>query len=57
MTADIIIIIMMLADTSDVEAVLFGRSGVAEGLRSGKTVVDMSSISPFATKDFAERIE
>ncbi len=50
------IIITMVPDTPDVEAVLFGSGGVAEGLAPGKTVVDMSSISPIATKDFAARI-
>lgn len=50
------IIITMLPDTPDVEAVLFGPGGVAEGLTPGKIVVDMSSISPIATKDFARRI-
>ena len=51
------IIITMVPDTSDVEAVLFGPDGVAEGLSPGKVVVDMSSISPVATKDFAQRIQ
>jgi len=50
------IIITMVPDTPHVEAVLFGRDGVAEGLSPGKTVVDMSSISPIATKDMARRI-
>jgi 2-hydroxy-3-oxopropionate reductase len=50
------IIITMVPDTPDVEAVLFGPAGVAEGLKPGKIVVDMSSISPIATKAFAERI-
>ena len=50
------IIITMVPDTPDVEAVLFGENGVAGGLSPGKTVVDMSSISPIATKDFATRI-
>lgn len=50
------IVILMLPDTPDVEAVLFGPEGVAAGLSPGKTVVDMSSISPIATKDFASRI-
>ena len=50
------IIITMLPDTPDVETVLFGPGGVAEGLSPGKIVVDMSSISPMATKDFAARI-
>jgi 2-hydroxy-3-oxopropionate reductase len=50
------IIIIMVPDTPNVEAVLFGENGVASGLTSGKIVVDMSSISPIATKDFALRI-
>lgn len=51
------VIILMLPDTPDVEAVLFGKAGVAEGLTKGKTVVDMSSISPMETKAFAKKIE
>jgi len=51
------IIILMLPDTPDVEAVLFGENGVASGLSAGKLVIDMSSISPVATKDFARRVE
>ena len=50
------IIITMVPDTPDVEKVLFGKDGVAEGLSPGKIVVDMSSISPIETKAFAERI-
>ncbi|MDQ1079218.1 2-hydroxy-3-oxopropionate reductase [Pseudoroseomonas cervicalis] len=50
------VVILMLPDTPDVEAVLFGAKGVAEGLKPGTLVIDMSSISPTATKDFAERI-
>jgi 2-hydroxy-3-oxopropionate reductase len=59
------IIFMMVPDTADVEAVLFGENGVAAGLKDsvrsmdgqlGKTVVDMSSISPIATKVFAQKI-
>ncbi|MFN3988103.1 MAG: 2-hydroxy-3-oxopropionate reductase [Rhodocyclaceae bacterium] len=49
-------IIIMVPDTPDVEAVLFGDHGVAQGLSPGKTVIDMSSIDPIATKRFAERI-
>jgi len=49
-------IILMLPDTPDVEQVLFGPGGVAEGLSPGKTVIDMSSIAPLATKDFAVRV-
>lgn len=51
------IVFLMLPDTPDVEQVLFGAGGVAEGLQPGQVVVDMSSISPIATKDFAARIE
>jgi 2-hydroxy-3-oxopropionate reductase len=53
------IIFMMLPDTPDVQKVLFGDKGVAAGLKSnakGKTVVDMSSISPMDTKEFAKKI-
>lgn len=54
------IVITMVPDTPDVEAVLLGPDGVAEGLKAapaGKVVVDMSSISPVETKQFAQRIE
>ena len=51
------VIILMAPDTPDVEAILFGEGGVAEGLAAGKIVVDMSSISPIATKDFAARVK
>lgn len=50
------IVFLMLPDTPDVAAVLFGDGGVAAGLSKGKTVVDMSSISPVETKAFAGRI-
>lgn len=49
-------IILMVPDTPDVEAVLFGQDGVAEGLSAGKLVIDMSSISPTDTKTFARKI-
>lgn len=51
------IIITMVPDTPDVAAALFGESGVAKGLSAGKIVVDMSSISPVETKQFAQKIE
>lgn len=51
------VVILMVPDTPDVEAVLFGLEGVAEGLKPGSLVIDMSSISPVATKAFAKRIE
>ena len=50
------ITITMVPDTPDVEKVLFGADGVAEGLTKGKIVVDMSSISPIETKKFAKRV-
>jgi len=43
-------------DTPHVKAALFDENGIAEGLSAGKTVVDMSSISPIATKEFAAKI-
>jgi len=51
------IIFIMVPDTPDVEAVLFGEYGVASGLPKGKTVVDMSSIDPIATRGFAQKIK
>ena len=51
------VVILMVPDTPDVEAVLFGVDGVAAGLSTGKTVIDMSSISPIETKAFAAKIE
>jgi 2-hydroxy-3-oxopropionate reductase len=50
------IIFIMVPDTPQVDEVLFGKDGVASALSAGKIVVDMSSISPVATKDFAKRI-
>ena len=49
-------VVVMVPDTPDVETVLLAEEGVANGLRPGQTVVDMSSISPAATIDFARRI-
>ena len=50
------IIFTMVPDTPDVEKVLFGDKGLASGLSKGKIVVDMSSISPIATKEFAKKV-
>ena len=49
-------VILILPDTPDVEAVLFGANGVAEGLKPGTLVIDMSSIGPVETKAFAAKI-
>ena len=50
------VLISIVSDTPDVEAVLFGPDGVAGGARPGTLVVDMSTISPSATRDFADRL-
>lgn len=50
------LIFVMVPDTPDVEEVLFAKDGIAEGVKPGSTVVDMSSISPIATKDFARKL-
>lgn len=54
--ADAEVVILMVPDTPDVEAVLFAENGVGNGLVAGTLVIDMSSISPTATKEFAKRI-
>ena len=50
------VVIIMVPDTPHVEAVLFSDGGVAQGVSKGQIVVDMSSISPLATKEFAKKI-
>lgn len=50
------IVFIMVPDTADVEQVLFGEHGLVEGLHHGNTVIDMSTISPVATGDFAHRL-
>jgi 2-hydroxy-3-oxopropionate reductase len=51
------LLFVMVPDTPDVEEVLFGQTGVAQGVKAGSIVVDMSSISPIATKAFAARLK
>lgn len=52
------VIFIMVPDTPQVEDVLFNDDyGIEKGLSAGKIVVDMSSISPMATKRFAIRVE
>ena len=51
------VIFTMVPDTPDVQKVLFGEGGIASALSKGKTVVDMSSISPIETQEFAKQIE
>ncbi|OLQ81376.1 2-hydroxy-3-oxopropionate reductase [Photobacterium proteolyticum] len=50
-------IILMVPNTPQVESVLFDNNGVIEALEAGKTVIDMSSISPIETKSFAARVK
>ncbi len=50
------LVVTCVSDTPDVEAVLFGEGGIAEGARRGLLVVDCSTISPSATRDFAGRL-
>lgn len=50
-------IFIMVPDTPHVEAALFDANGIAAGLTPGKTVIDMSSISPIDTKEFAKKID
>jgi 2-hydroxy-3-oxopropionate reductase len=51
------VLVLMVPDTPDVEAVLFGANGAAGGLKRGTLVIDMSSISPIETKAFASKIK
>jgi 3-hydroxyisobutyrate dehydrogenase len=51
------VLITMVTDTPDVEAVLFGPAGAADALPHDAVVIDMSTISPQATRDFARRLE
>ena len=50
------VIFTVVADTPDVESVIFGEHGIASQARPGTVIVDMSTISPTATKKFAERL-
>jgi 3-hydroxyisobutyrate dehydrogenase len=51
------IVVTMVTSSPDVEAVTFGPAGIAEGAHPGLLVIDMSSISPVATRTFAERAD
>ena len=50
------VIFTIVSDTPDVESVLFGEQGVASAARPGTVIVDMSTISPTATRKFAGRL-
>ena len=50
------VVVTIVSDTPDVEAVVFGENGLAEGLEPGSVVIDMSTISPTRTAEFAARL-
>src|SRR5215212_8981774 len=50
------VLITMVVDAPDVEDVLFGENGAAEGLADGALVIDMSTIPPTASKAICERL-
>jgi 2-hydroxy-3-oxopropionate reductase len=50
------VVFVMVSDTPDVGQVIFGPKGIIEGARPGAVVVDMSTISPVATRDMAKRL-
>jgi 3-hydroxyisobutyrate dehydrogenase len=50
------IVVVCVSDTPDVESVLFGEDGASAGLGAGSLVIDCSTISPSATRDFARRL-
>jgi 3-hydroxyisobutyrate dehydrogenase-like beta-hydroxyacid dehydrogenase len=50
------IVVICVSDTPDVEAVLFGQDGVVEGAASGALVLDCTTISPSAPREFAARL-
>jgi 3-hydroxyisobutyrate dehydrogenase len=49
-------VVVCVSDTPDVESVLFGPDGLVDGARDGQLVIDCSTISPSATRDFAARL-
>ena len=51
------VVITIVSDTPDVESVLFGENGIGQGLRKGQVVIDMSTVSPAATSNFAQRLK
>jgi len=53
LAAGVDVLVLCLSDTPDVEAVLFGADGIAQGIVDGSLVVDCSTISPGSTREFA----
>jgi 3-hydroxyisobutyrate dehydrogenase len=56
LAASVDVVVVCVSDTPDVEAVLFGADGIMDGARVGTLVIDCSTISPSATRDFAARL-
>ncbi|MGB0847939.1 MAG: NAD(P)-dependent oxidoreductase [Thiolinea sp.] len=56
LAANVDILIAIVSDTPDVEAILMGENGVMAGAKEGLLFIDMSTISPVATRDFAEQL-
>jgi 3-hydroxyisobutyrate dehydrogenase len=56
LAARVDVVVTCVPDTPDVEGVLFGTDGVAQGIQTGSLVIDCSTISPSATRDFAARL-
>ena len=53
LAADSDVVVICLSDTPDVQGVLFGPAGIAEGIGAGRLIIDCSTISPEASRDFA----
>lgn len=51
------VVFINVPDTPDVEQVIFGSNGISQSARAGLTVIDNSTISPSATRKFAERLK
>ena len=51
------VVITMVSDTPDVEAVVLGEEGAIHGMKEGSVLVDMSTISPEVTRDVAAKLE
>jgi 3-hydroxyisobutyrate dehydrogenase len=56
LAAAVDVVLVCVSDTPDVQAVLFGPAGVAEGAAPGTLVIDCSTIDPAATRGFAARL-
>lgn len=51
------VVITMLPNSPHVKSAIFAENGLAEGLSTGKAIIDMSSISPVASREFAADLE